>query len=118
MISGYREKWNARNETEEQAKMAVFGDSVEEIVFRHTAEHTRDQLQRTVEIRHEDVILEIGAGVGREGAVLAPICREWIGADVSENMLGHLRRRLQNYDNIQTIVVSAHDLAPIVHAYH
>jgi ubiquinone/menaquinone biosynthesis C-methylase UbiE len=59
----------------------------------------------TVGIKPTDVVLEIGCGIGRVGRVLAPICREWIGADVSENMINHLRQRLKEFKNVRTVVL-------------
>jgi ubiquinone/menaquinone biosynthesis C-methylase UbiE len=70
-------------------------------------------LKQCVGVRQDDVILEIGAGVGRVGAVLAPLCREWIGADVSENMVDYIQRRLQAFDNVRTVVLNGYDLSNI-----
>ena len=95
--------------------MAVSGQ-VDEEVYKSTGESTRGMLQTFVGIRPDDVVLEIGAGVGRVGAVLAPICKEWIGVDVSENMLAHARRRLSHCNNIRTVANSGYDLAPIASA--
>ena len=38
------------------------------------------------------------------------------GADVSENMLGHLRRRLKHLPNVRTLAVSGYDLAGLADA--
>lgn len=64
-------------------------------------------------ISADDVVLEIGAGVGRVGAALAPICKEWIGTDVSDNMIGHMRERLAGFKNVRTVVTDGYGLAPI-----
>lgn len=70
-------------------------------------------LQKLVGISPDDVVLEIGAGVGRVGAALAPICKEWIGADVSENMLSHIERRLGEFKNVRTVATNGFDLSEI-----
>ncbi len=70
-------------------------------------------LQSYVGIGPQDVVLEIGAGVGRVGAALAPICKEWIGVDVAENMLAHIRQRLAAFDNVRTVASSGFDLAAV-----
>ena len=108
--AGYRGSWEAMSKTEAQAKLAISG-STEESSYRETGRQTAEQIQESVGIRADDVVLEIGAGVGRVGAVVAPLCREWIGADVSENMLRHLRRRLKGLGNVRTVALSGYDLA-------
>ena len=64
-------------------------------------------------INPDDEMLEIGCGVGRMGMVLAPICKKWIGCDVSKNMLNHAANRLENCKNIQLVELSGFDLIPI-----
>lgn len=58
-------------------------------------------------------MLEIGAGVGRVGASLAPLCRRWIGADVSRHMVAHMRRRLAHLDNVEAVEINGYDLAAV-----
>jgi SAM-dependent methyltransferase len=108
----YRRVWNEMSATEDAAKMAV-GGFTDEAAYRATGEATRDLLQHCVGIGASDVVLEIGAGVGRVGAVLAPLCREWIGGDVSDNMVRHIGARLRHFPNVRTVLLSGYDLAPI-----
>jgi len=108
----YRAVWDALATTEDDAKTYVAGYTDEAELLR-TAEQVRDTLQSTVGIQPDDIVLEIGAGIGRVGQVLAPICKVWIGADVSRNMLRHLRRRLGAFPNVRTVLVDGYDLAPI-----
>ena len=108
----YKRVWNLLSTTETDAKVAVAGHT-EESVFRQSAVDTLRQLQGCVGVNSDDIVLEIGAGVGRVGAVVAPLCKEWIGTDVSENMVGHIRERLSPYSNVRVIATSGFDLAPI-----
>jgi len=110
--SQYKEVWNSASGTEDEAKIAVAGYAEEE-TLRQSAEQTRDLLIDCVGLSRNDVVLEIGAGVGRVGAVLAPLCRQWIGADVSENMVAHIGRRLASFDNVRAIALNGYDLSPI-----
>ena len=110
--SEYKSVWNAVSVSEDDAKRAVSG-YVDEELYRATGEDTANVLQQLVGISLEDVVLEIGAGVGRVGAVLAPICKEWIGVDVSENMLSHIKRRLANFKNVRTVPTNGFDLSEI-----
>jgi ubiquinone/menaquinone biosynthesis C-methylase UbiE len=108
----YKDVWNFSATSETMAKIAVSG-SADEASIRHSGQATRDLLQRLVGIHPTDVILEIGAGVGRTGVLIAPLCREWIGADVSENMLAHLRNRLAHLPNVRTVALNGYDLSGV-----
>jgi len=108
----YKEDWNFRSRSEEKAKIAI-ALIEDEKLFRQSAQTTLDMLQSCVGIRKDDVVLEIGAGVGRVGAYVAPLCRKWIGTDVSENMIKYLRRRLSEFPNVEAIATNGFDLAPI-----
>jgi ubiquinone/menaquinone biosynthesis C-methylase UbiE len=109
----YKEVWNTYAQTERGAMLNIAGHTDPDL-FQRTAEATRDLLVECVEVRPEDIILDIGAGIGRVGQVLAPMCKEWIGADVSENMLAMLRQRLSPFPNVRTVALSGYDLQPIL----
>ncbi len=108
----YKAQWNSVSLLEDNAKFAVSG-YLDESLYAETAEGTKSMLQQLVGIKPTDVVLEIGAGVGRSGAALAPICKEWIGTDVSENMIGHLTRRLAHLPNVRAVATSGFDLKEI-----
>src|SRR5271169_2947872 len=108
----YKQAWNRVSTSESEAKIAVSG-TVDEKLNRDSAEYHVGILQKYVQVRKNDVILEIGAGFGRLGAALAPLCGEWIGTDVSENMVRHMRRRLAEHSNARTVVTNGFDLTSI-----
>ena len=110
--AAYKEVWNEVSEDLDSAKISVAGYTDEE-EFEVVAGHTRRTLERLVGVNDDDVILEIGCGVGRVGKVLAPVCQRWIGTDVSENMLGHAADRLAEFDNVELVATSGWDLKPI-----
>ena len=110
--SQYKEVWNSVSKTEECAKLFVAGHTDEDL-YRTSAHDTLSMLQTCVGIRPDDVVLEIGAGVGRVGAVVAPLCNKWIGTDVSENMVKYIRQRLAALPNVEAVVINGYDLAPI-----
>ena len=110
--SAYKQHWNSLAGSEEAAKIAVSGYVDEELYLR-TAQATLAMLEKYAGVGPQDVVLEIGAGVGRVGAVLAPLCREWIGTDVSENMVAHIRQRLAAFANVRGVACSGFDLAEI-----
>jgi len=111
----YKTVWNALAGTESSAKRHVGGSEREEDL-RNTGVVTRDVLSRTVGIRPEDTFLEIGCGVGRVGQMLAPLVKQWIGCDVSPNMIAHARTRLQAFGNVRFVEISGYDLTPIPNA--
>jgi ubiquinone/menaquinone biosynthesis C-methylase UbiE len=110
--SEYKALWNSISVSEDAAKMAVSGD-VDEDNYQRTGQHTVSILQDCVGIGPDDVVLEIGAGVGRVGAFLAPLCREWIGSDVSENMIKHMKRRLSRFTNVRIMETNGFDLRSV-----
>ncbi len=110
--SEYKSVWNELSDTEDQAKMHVQG-TVKEDEFRGAAEATKRDLEATVGIKPDDEVLEIGCGVGRVGMVIAPLCKRWIGCDVSSNMLRHAAQRLSQHKNVSFIELSGFDLGPI-----
>src|SRR5262245_20435386 len=110
--SNYKTVWDALATTERRATTHVIGD-VDEAAIHAAAEQTSFWLDQTVGVRSDDVILEIGCGIGRVGAALAPRCRQWIGCDVSPNMLDHARRRLAGLGNVRFVELSGFDLGPI-----
>jgi len=87
--------------------------SLDEEMYRTTAEETKKVLENTVGIKSDGTILEIGCGIARVGMVLAPLCKYWIGCDVSKNMLQHAAQRLSKYQNVSFVEISGFDLNPI-----
>ncbi len=108
----YKSVWNALSGSKEAAFEVVSGYTDED-KFHADAEDTVDTLRETVGITSDDVVLEIGCGVGRVARVLSPFVREWIGCDVSANMLRLAGRRLLGLPNIRLIEISGYDLHPI-----
>lgn len=111
----YKSVWNSLSGSKEAAYRVVSGYTDEDR-FHEDAEDTLDILRETVGIRLEDTVLEIGCGVGRVGRVLSPFVREWIGCDVSANMLHLAGRRLLGLTNTKLIEISGYDLHPVADA--
>lgn len=110
--SVYKPVWDALSNSEDGAKMHVSGFT-DEAQYLASGEDTRRYLEGTVGISPNDAILEIGCGVGRVGLVIAPLCRQWTGCDVSKNMLKHAAKRLSKLHNVNLIEISGYDLGPI-----
>ncbi len=84
----------------------------EEAISEHGAQ-LAGYLVKGMKIGPEDTVLEIGCGVGRFGKELASHAGKWIGVDVSANMVNITRKRLAEFDNVETHVVSGADLSPL-----
>jgi SAM-dependent methyltransferase len=113
--SEYKKVWSALSTTEDQAKLHVIGVT-EEAALQATGEETLGFLQDSVGIRKQDVVLEIGCGVGRVGKVVAPLCRKWIGCDVAANMLSHTAHRLKDLSNVELVEISGYNLSGVADA--
>jgi len=110
--SAYKTVWDALSVTQERATAHVIGE-VDEPAVQAAARETKHWLDVSVGIKPDDIILEIGCGIGRVGQALAPCCKLWIGCDVSPNMLGHARHRLAEWTNVRFVELSGYDLRPI-----
>jgi SAM-dependent methyltransferase len=108
----YKSVWNSLSGSKEEAYHYVAGYTDED-KFHADAEDTLDILRDTVGVKPDDTFLEIGCGVGRVGRVLSPFIKEWIGCDVSANMLRLAGRRLLGLTNVRLVEISGYDLNPI-----
>ncbi len=98
-IVTYKDFWNRQASSAEAAISAVDGSQSEEVV-QHTGRWSAAQVCAALDIGKNDLVLELGCGVGRIGRELAPKCRHWTGVDISENMIKHARDRLITCDNV------------------
>jgi SAM-dependent methyltransferase len=108
----YKETWQQLSNDVNAAKLSVAG-TTDEKAFRIAAETTIGLLESTTGLNSDDVVLEIGAGVGRVGPAIAPRVKRWIATDVSANMLQFARDRCSGLENVDFIEISGWDLAPI-----
>lgn len=108
----YKSVWNSLSGSKHDAYLYVAGYTDED-KFHADAEDTVDILRETVGVKPDDVFLEIGCGVGRVGRVLSPFVKQWIGCDVSANMLRLAGRRLLGLENVKLQEISGYDLQPI-----
>jgi len=81
-----------------------------------TGEETLRFLQDSAGIGNDDIVLEIGCGIGRVGKVVAPLCRKWIGCDVASNMLSLTAERLKDLSNVELLEISGYNLSGVADA--
>jgi SAM-dependent methyltransferase len=108
----YKRVWNSLAATYPSAVAHVQGVA-NEIELQATGEQTAANLRETIGINTTDVVVEIGCGIGRVGKIIAPLCQEWIGCDVSANMLAHAQARLNGLPNVRFVEISGVDLQPL-----
>lgn len=107
--SQYKAVWTALSDTDERAKLHISG-AADEAQFSASGLESLKVLQETIGIGADDVVLEIGCGVGRVGLHVAPLCRRWIGCDVSPHMLTFARERLRDLPNVELKEISGYHL--------
>ena len=112
MRSDYKRSWIAASKTRLQACNSVAATD-DETELDRSGKATTQFILDHVGIKPTDVVLEIGCGVGRVGKHAAPSCQQWIGADVSPNMLKFAAENLRELPNVQFVELSGYDLNPI-----
>ena len=112
MRSDYKEVWTTLSGTLSSAKLHVSGTE-DEAIIETSGIGTSEFLLKNVGIRPSDVVLEIGCGIGRVGKHLAPLCRRWIGSDVSPHMLAFAADRLSGFSNTEFVELPGNSLRPI-----
>jgi hypothetical protein len=110
--AAYRDVWNAASQSLTDARFSVSGTADVDELERSGAS-TADDIVVEAGVTPTDTVLEIGCGVGRVGAKLAPRCAQWIGADVSDQMLGHAQRALPSLRNVSFVRLNGVDLAGV-----
>jgi len=103
--SAYKRVWDRQARDFDVASLAVAGHT-DEPTMDLTARGFIDTLRATVGLDRNDVVLEIGCGIGRVGKLLGGECLQWFGADISGGMLGHAAARLQGLPNTRLVELS------------
>ena len=110
--SEYKRVWNDLSGSLERAVYHVTGQATEEQLRECGLQDAQKIIHRT-KISSNDIVLEIGCGVGRLGYPIAQFCKQWIGCDVSSNMIGFATERLKDKTNVRFIELSGNDLSGI-----
>lgn len=108
--TGYRTFWEQAAATPQGARAAVDGSADEE-TLQTTGRWTAEQVAHALLLRKSDRVLELGCGVGRIGRELAPLCGQWSGVDISDNMLKVARNRTVHLSNVEFQLLSGASLS-------
>ena len=86
----YQETWDSVSQSVSDARYSVAGTADEAELDRSGHSSALD-IAREIGLTSNDRVLEIGCGVARIGQRIASMCKEWVGSDVSVNMLRHAK---------------------------
>lgn len=93
----YKDFWRKMGEQDDTALSMMDGSPSEE-ACRLTGQYMAGKIGNALLLGQEDAVLELGCGVGRIGREIAPLCKKWHGADISETLIriagkrmGHLK---------------------------
>jgi SAM-dependent methyltransferase len=113
--SAYQETWDAVSRSLSDARYSVAG-TADAAELERSGESTANDIATETLITPNDAVLEIGCGVGRVGRHLAARCGQWIGADVSTQMLRHAEQALTGRANVRFVHLNGIDLAGVADA--
>ncbi len=109
--TAYQETWDAVSRSLSDARYSVAG-TADEADLERSGESTANDVATETQLKPTDIAFEIGCGVGRVGRHLSAKCAEWIGADVSQHMLGHAQKALADRKNVRFVHLNGIDLKP------
>jgi SAM-dependent methyltransferase len=108
----YGSVWDksARSLLDARLSVAGYADQAE---WDRSGEDTASNIATRLAITTDHRVLEVGCGAGRVGDKLAPRCKHWTGADVSQNMLNFAREALQRHSNVSFVHLNGFDLTGV-----
>jgi ubiquinone/menaquinone biosynthesis C-methylase UbiE len=109
LFNSYGQIWDMLAITEKGAMDAVYFGVTDKREFDLSGKKDADRLSKSVTIN--DVVLDIGCGLGRVEKYLAGGCREIHGLDVSKRMISRARKRLRWVGNVQFYKGNGRDLS-------
>jgi SAM-dependent methyltransferase len=112
VVAAFRRFFDRSVSRNEEASVAAYSLGDAEILQRATREVV-DLLADWGLLGPEERVLEIGCGIGRMQAALAPRVAEAVGIDISSKMIAAARRRCAGLPNVSFSVVSGRDLAAL-----
>jgi SAM-dependent methyltransferase len=110
----YQQTWDSVSRSVSDARFSVSG-TADDAELDRSGQSSALDISRETAMTSTDRVLEIGCGVARIGARMAPMCKQWVGADVSVNMLRHAKTACAaaNVTNVDFFHLNGSDLAGI-----
>lgn len=110
--TSYRQVWDRRS-SDDLAALEAVDNSGSEQVAQATGKRAAESVVQALSIRPGDTVLELGCGAARIGRELVGRCGQWIGVDISPNMIRVAQRRLSDHNNARLHVLDRTSLEPI-----
>lgn len=110
--TSYRQVWDRRS-SDDLAALEAVDNSGSEQVAQATGQRAAEAVIQALSIRSDDSVLELGCGAARIGRELVSRCGQWIGVDISPNMIRVAERRLSGHDNVRLEVLNRTSLESI-----
>ncbi|MCC5864109.1 MAG: class I SAM-dependent methyltransferase [Wenzhouxiangella sp.] len=110
--TSYRAVWDRRS-SDDLAALEAVDNSGSEAVAQATGQRAASAIAQAVALEPEDVVLELGCGAARIGRELVGRCGQYVGTDISPNMIRVASRRLAGYDNVRLEVLERTSLSMI-----
>lgn len=107
----YKKTWEGLSDTIDSSMLNIAGH-IDMNTFDITGQHTVSILEEYIGIHSNDIVLEIGCGIGRVGKFLAKKCSKWIGTDISANMIKYAQQYLKDISNVEFIELPGLDKIP------
>ena len=108
----YRAVWDGVSRSIDDARISVAGYT-DDTEWERTGVESAELLRRELRLGLDDTVMEIGCGAGRIARHLAPHVKQWIGGDVSKNMLAHAAEALAGVPNVSFIELAGSDLRAV-----
>lgn len=108
----YRSVWDGVSRSIDDARISVAGYT-DDAEWERTGVESAELLRRELRLGSDDVVMEIGCGAGRIAHHLAPHVKQWVGGDVSKNMLAHAAEALVGVANVSFVELAGSDLRAV-----
>ena len=92
--------------------LSMMDGSPSEEACQLTGRYMAKRISNALLINQNDVVLELGCGIGRIGRELAPLSGKWFGADISKNLIEVANQRMNHLSNIEFSVLNKTSLHP------
>lgn len=104
-VSIQKEIWESIGGNLETA-FSMMDGSRDEKTLQERGRRVAQKLKKGLSITEKDRVLEIGCGVGRIGAQIAPYCHSWYGVDISNSLIEIAKHRTSHLDNVEFRVLN------------
>lgn len=87
----YKEFWTSMSATDDEALMATYGKPVSDEERVESCRYIADYIVDSTGIDKTKEALEVGCGIGTFSYLVGPLCKRYVGVDISSNMVRRAR---------------------------